>query len=366
MEDIQIFKNLRKGLSSWIANISIGGGKYKFASHACDPYSLDATSLAVDLKNMLKMSTLKDGDEIKKYINGYQSGKDGFYHEVFEEKYLFGKNNTKTIEMSATYLSFQICGLLRLLNMLPKYEFKYYRGLLKEAAMKKYLRNNLPWEKSPWGAGGMIDSMSTMISTNIKSGYEEYAEAHESILKWLEENQDPGTGLWGNISVQGYEGVVNGGYHALRGTYIWHNRRFNKARKIIDTLIKYISTSINFKALSGNGCCDLDAFFLLSECVKLEPDYRYEQICEIVYTRLVQLDVFKKKDGGFSFFPNSAEDEHNYYKVTKGFNESDVQGGVFYLQTLLSMYQILHPGKGLDFNNSFTHGGGKQSYDKEK
>jgi hypothetical protein len=60
------------------------------------------------------------------------------------------------------------------------------------------------------------------------------------------------------------------------------------------------------------------------------------------------------EDGGFSFEARNAAKNHNYYEISPGIKESDMQGTVFYLQTIISTLNILEIKH--EFRYSKTHG----------
>ena len=66
--------------------------------------------------------------------------------------------------------------------------------------------------------------------------------------------------------------------------------------------------------------------------------------------------MMRKKDEGFSFKTNNSVKVHNYYNVSPGYPESDMQGTVFYLQTILSILRILEEVPEQIWKDSVTHG----------
>ena len=142
----------------------------------------------------------------------------------------------------------------------------------------------------------------------------------------------------------------------MRGTYFLYNRSFHKPEKIIDTIIEDIQTNEIFHDNRAHGYNDLDHFYLLQKCHELVPAYRKEKITAIAKHRKdVILSLLRCRDGGFSFWSDSSVKVHNYFDVAPGIKESDMQGTVFYLQTLMSINKILDIENG-GLRESFTHG----------
>jgi hypothetical protein len=344
MVDIQNIKN-------WINTIETSTGKYKLSKNAFHKDSLDATSLALDLKHML--GVWQDSlNESLSYFNKNQEKVTGFFHEPFVSE--LDTSIDRVLEMSGTYLGYQVGAIMLTLDVQPKHHFRFYEQFLKDRNIKEYMSNFMPWDKAPMGAGNMIDHGVTMMRMNIKMGHIEYEEVICDIYNWLEINQDKKTGLWGSVKPQGNNGLVQAGYHLMRGTYFYDKKEINYLEEIVDTTIKSINECPIFKDGVGEGCHDMDHFVILEQGLKQTNGYRENDIKSIVSQRLEQLEVMKKLDGGFSFEANNTITNHNRYAVTAGVNESDLVGTVFYLETILRINNIL--GIKSDWESSATHG----------
>ncbi|MFZ5953426.1 MAG: hypothetical protein ACOYXC_22175, partial [Candidatus Rifleibacteriota bacterium] len=167
-------------------------------------------------------------------------------------------------------------------------------------------------------------------------------------------NQNPKTGLWGSPDNQGKNGLVQAGYHLLRGTYLYDKKEVRYIEKILDTTIESIYESPIFQAGCAEGCHDMDHFVLLEQGIKLSNGYREKEIKSIAEKRLEQLIALKKADEGFSFEAKASIRNHNRYNVTPGLPESDLVGTVFYLETILRISRIL--GIPSNWKSSATHG----------
>lgn len=327
---------------------------YKMCTHSKIEKLADSTSLAYDLLNMIGLKFTKDEKKIAKDIlDGFQR-KDSFFYEENAESIFQDSSIERVLEMHGNYLTFQMIGAYHVLGSLPIQKFSFYDSYINSIGIAKYLDRNCPWIKSPWGAGGMVDNLGTILKCNIDMGYMEYKVVVEDIFAWLDEHQNPDTGLWGDLSVQGINGIINGGYHLMRGTYFLYGRDYHYGERIIDTILDDLKHNEIFDAYHAHGCNDLDHFYLLAKCVETCSDYRKKEIEEEVIKRL---NILKRlvccKDGGFSFLSESSVITHNYLNVSDGMKEGDMQGSVFYLQTFKSMLDIL--GIKTVINDSKTH-----------
>ncbi len=347
---------LRQEINQWLQTMEREEGYYLMCAHAFQSNLLDAVSLAYDLNHMLGNDISEQEKNIRKAIlDSYQTGEDGFFYERNAEKIFRNSSIDRVLEMHGNYLTFQVMGAYKAVNRLPEKKISFYDKYIPD--IERYLEVNCPWERSPWGAGGMIDNMGTILKCNIDMGYNEYEKVMDEIFDWLNQNQDDTTGLWRNKdNKQGINGLVNGGYHLMRGTYFLYNRPFDKPERIIDTILEDIQTDDIFQDDRAHGCNDLDHFFLLQKCSELVPAYRKDEMIALVrHRKKVILELLRCDDGGFSFWGDSAVKVHNYLEVSPGVKESDMQGTVFYLQTLISMNKILgESNEGI--KESLTHG----------
>lgn len=347
---------LRREISQWLQIMEKEEGYYLMCEHAFQNHLLDAVSLAYDLNHMLGNNISEQEKNIRKAIlDSYQIGEDGFFYERNAEEFFRNSSIDRVLEMHGNYLTFQVMGGYKAVDRLPEKKISFYDKYITD--IERYLEVNCPWERSPWGAGGMVDNMGTILKCNIDMGYNGYQRTVDEIIEWLDENQDDSTGLWRNKdNRQGINGLINGGYHLMRGTYFLYDRPFDKPERIIDTILQDIQIDEIFHDDRAHGCNDLDHFFLLQKCSELVPTYRKDEVIALVrHRKKIILGLLRCDDGGFSFWGDSAVKVHNYLKVSPGVKESDMQGTVFYLQTLISMNKILgESNEGI--KESLTHG----------
>jgi hypothetical protein len=351
-----MINKIKNSISHWLEqNQYKDTFTYKMSLNAFDKVSLDASTLAYDVYNIIGYSfTNLQKNQAVNFMLNCQNKDDGFFYELEVKEKLKNHPDKRAIEMSANYLTFQTIGALKIFGALPKYKISFYDKFIEDKGIKDYLTNNCPWDKSPWGAGGMIDNLGTILDCNIRMGYKEYESVLEEVFEWLQENQNNTIGFWGSEKIQGINGLINGGYHAMRGTYFLQNKSFNYPKNIIDNILKNISLHERFQN-DAEGCHDLDHFYLLQKCYAIVPEYRQEEIKIILKDRLKEImKLVYCDDGAFSFEAKMSLDNHTWIDVSDGKKESDMLGTVFYLQTIISIYKILN--KEIDLNESKTHG----------
>lgn len=340
-------------IPAWLNGLKTQPGVYKMSENAFKTAAIDATSLALDLKSMLGLP-IEDKEDSVFYMNNQQEPSTGFYHEEFHEEFL-DLNQPRILEMSGTYFGYQVGSILYGLGERPKYRFAFYDTFLKEGMMTNYMENIMPWDIAPMGAGNMVDHGATMMKINIGTfEQEEYKNVLDEMYEWLSKNQDEETGLWGNLKAQGKNGIIQAGYHLMRGTYFDDRKTFQYPDRIIDTTLSNLQEMDIFSNGNGEGCHDMDHFVLLERCLNVSDGYRIEEAKLVAEKRLEDLVSQKKPDGGFSFEAKGAITNHNRYDVSAGLSESDLVGTVFYLETIYRIYKILNIKP--TWNSSLSHG----------
>jgi hypothetical protein len=349
-------KKIEISLPEWLNKMETQPLKYKMCANAFDLYCLDAITLAYDIRQMINMGLNEyQKDAAKKILDEYQANDNGFFLEQNQQKKLENVKIDRVTEMHSNYITFQTIGAYKAINRKPNNKISFYDQFIYNKGISDYLYNNCPWKISPWGAGGMVDNLGTILSMNITLGSTEYISVIDTIFEWLNKNQSDETGLWGSTEVQGINGIINGGYHLMRGTFFTFDKPFYKADKIIDSILFDLDHHEKFKTGEAFGCQDIDHFFLLEKCSARLKDYRRKEIMAACEKRIKQLiETISCDDGGFSFEARNAVKKHNYIDVSPGNKESDMLGTLFYLQTFISIFNIINQSN--PFNSSKTHG----------
>ncbi|EHJ45971.1 hypothetical protein DFW101_3687 (plasmid) [Solidesulfovibrio carbinoliphilus subsp. oakridgensis] len=354
-------RDLARGLADILGGLEVEPGRYRMSPSAPGP-SLDATSLGLDLERMLGLGRTEAGrDAAKAVLDGYQREDaffGGFFCEPEAERVLADSPVDRVLEMHANYITFQAAGAYAAIDRLPARPVRFYDQFLPAAGgqgLARYLTEHCPWHRSPWGAGGMVDNLGTILDLNLRLGLSGYRGPLAELRQWLDANRDPETGLWGSADVQGLNGQINGAYHLMRGTYCLQDWPFGQAERIVDAVLADLAAHPAFTPGRAHGCQDLDHFFLLEQCAAKAPGHRTADVRRAARARLAAiLEESACPEGGFSFEAKNAVTVHNYLPRTSGKKEPDLLGCVFYGQALLSIGTIL--GLDVPWASSSTHG----------
>jgi len=113
----------------------------------------------------------------------------------------------------------------------------------------------LPWETNAWAAGAVVDAIGTALTWAQASGHRLPEETRESLVRWLADARDRGTGLWGSCA-DGLREPVNGTYRLLRGTFAQWGLRAGPDEALVDTLLRRAAEVLD--APSTTACDVLD------------------------------------------------------------------------------------------------------------
>lgn len=346
---------LPEAVANWLTQMEAPHqGLYRLSKSAFHSYSIDATSLALDLRLMLGHQ-LSGVEASLSFFDDQQEEETGFYQEPYVHELDLAEH--RILEMSGTYFGYQVAALLMALGRPPRYPYAFYEQFLPRDAMENYMDTFMPWNRSPMGAGNMVDHGATMMRANDRFGDGRFQEVLARMYAWLSEHQDTQTGLWGSETAQGKNGLVQGGYHLMRGLYFADDHSPAYPERIMDTVLASLRACPLLQSGAGEGCHDMDHFVVLERMLHFTNGYRLSEVREACEVRLEQIKTLRRLDGAFSFEAAGSITNHNRYTVTPGFSESDLVGTVFYLETIYRMLKVL--GHIAPWRSSTTHGVGE-------
>ena len=316
--------------------------------------SIDSISLNIDLAYMLG-----EAKWCKNYVSWIlqkQDNQTGLWFEDYHPDTNYQKDNPRLLEMVGTYLGFQVSGLLMKLNV-PAKPISFWDFFLEDnLSLENYIMK-MPWERSPWGSGGWVDSLGTMFKANFEWGNILYEDLFCKLIEILEKMQSQKTGFWGYSNIQGIAGQINGTYHLMRGTFFLNDEVITHKETLLNSVIDYVQSEQMFNNSNGEACYDLDAVFLLYKLSNLLPNQRKDEVNSFAKNRLLNLLNRKNSEGLYGYYIEYSQDKHNYYFVgPKKKGSSDIQGVVFYLTVIYYLSKILYPELEIPWKESLTHG----------
>jgi hypothetical protein len=285
-------------------------------------------------------------------LDAQQDAATGFLHEPHRDE--LDDSVPRIQEMSGTYFGYQAAAVQQAYGRAPCHRYAFYDTLRPSGALEEYMAEKMPWGRAPMGAGNMCDHAATMLRANERFFADGSMEVVERMRVWLDAHQNPSTGLWGSRSSQGLNGLVQAGYHLMRGIHFVDDSPPAWGERIIDSTLASLEESPMFLAGQGEGCHDMDHFVVLERLLHYTNGYREAEIRLWCERRLEHLRHLHRADGGFSFEASGSIANHNRHEVTDGQAQSDLVGTVFYLETVFRQCRVL--GIKTDWGSSVTHG----------
>lgn len=164
--------------------------------------------------------------------------------------------------------------------------------------------------------------------------------ALKQYLDWLDEHQDPATGLWGSDGACSNEIALYGGYHQLL-VYYYENHPVNYPQQLIDVALSLQHADGSFTPWGGGGACeDVDAVDILVNMYKQVP-YRRPEIRLALRRALPHILSMQMKDGGFLYSANKPFIHMGIQKTASDANESNLFATWFRIHTLALMGEVL-------------------------
>lgn len=338
--------DLTETVPRWLETLKSPTGLYRMSASAFHEQSLDATLLAVDLQQMLHSG--RDVTALRYVTSSQLEEYSGFWQEAFCD--YDPASLDRMWEMSATSISCQAAGLYHpYATTCERWRpVHFYDQFLRPGAIACYMTEAMPWGTKPMGAGNMVDAAATMMRMNVAMGHYEYWHVITEMYQWLDEQQNGYHGFWGSHRAQGWDGVVQAGYHVLRGLHLQDGRRLYGPHRMLRTVRKCLAEA----SAPLDACHYMDCAVLLEH---LANSYGPTPAAQKAARKIVDdIKPMRREDGGFSFSAEGAITNHNRYEVTPGEMESDLVGTVFYLQALRSALLVL--GEEVPWGESATHG----------
>jgi hypothetical protein len=225
----------------------------------------------------------------------------------------------------------QACAALGCLNETAETPLCYLAG---SKVLVHKLFHQLNW-KNPWTGGSHFSHLIFFLNYNIKNFNDTdcNGDASSVLLEeaWdeLEKIRDPEIGLWYKGRAQ-KNNILNGGMKVLNA-YAYQGREIPDPKKIIDY-------ALSIDAMD-DGCHFLNQIYVLYRCSR-QINYRKEEILDLVAKAKKKIEVYKKEEGGFSFFPKRSQVTYYGQKVAQGLNESDLHATHLFTWALMMIFDF--------------------------
>jgi len=274
-------------------------GKYLYSGRQKEPvlYASAYAALTRHLYRDLEAIPDKDRKEWVSYIKSHQAS-DGLFKDPLI-------NN----EMASTcdwwgwrHLTLHVIMALTALDATVDRKFAFLEPLRDQEYAIKWL-DDRAWQSSPANVSNEVQNCITLLQYARDFQGEAWAgNTIEVMLNWLDEKQDPDSGLWGNRFDDPYK-LSNGvqtGYH-LWLLYFYEKRKINYLNSIIDNTLNTQGNLGGFGVMCNSSACeDIDS---IDPLVRLyfQTDHRSAEVKKALERALPWVLTNMNEDGGFVF-----------------------------------------------------------------
>jgi hypothetical protein len=196
---------------------------------------------------------------------------------------------------------------LECLDTQADYPLNFLNEIIDEQSIEAWL-NNLDWS-NPWNSGNKVMFIGICAIYNLEKFQDSQSQKTlDHWFQWMNANQDPRTGYWGNSKTSKYFYGMGGFYHQLV-IYHYLKKNVNHWEQVIDsTLFIQLKDGGYNPEMGGASCDDLDAIDPLVHSYH-HYDYRRSDIENSLGETLKLILNNQNSDHGFCW------SKHNWYDL---------------------------------------------------
>jgi len=274
--------------------------KYRYAFLSKQPilyasvYAALHRHLLGDLRNVAP-ATKRDWAT---YINSFQCS-DGLYRDPFLQNEIAETEDW----WGWRHLSAQVVTALTILDTKTKIIFRFLEPLYEKGKARQWIES-LNWEEQADFSSNAVMNYGVMLQYNRDfHGVEKAGTALGEIFSWLDQHQDPKTGLWGRSPFDTPRTLsigVQTAYH-IWILYFYERRTIQFIERCIDSCLKTQNQIGGFGvSLNSSACEDIDSIDPLCRFYFLS-NYRRDDIRAAVERAISWIFANQNQDGGFVF-----------------------------------------------------------------
>jgi hypothetical protein len=210
-----------------------------------------------------------------------------------------------------------------------------------------YLREWLSrrsWKQAWFEGNNLLFIGQLLVYMRDVEGESRAQTALEEWFRWLDEEIDPLTSLWGTQGFCGTADAVYGGYHQL--LLYWHeDHPIPNPEGLVDTVLSLRHDDGGFNPRGNGGACeDVDSVDILVNCYK-RWDYRRAEIRRALWHCVDHILATQNHDGGFPYNRNQPQSHMGIPGTEAEPNVSCTFPTWFRIHTLALCHEIIpeHP-----------------------
>jgi len=304
-----------KGLTSSGEEIELGFSNYALKIHyMIGTKGLDTVEWSDYLNSyQLKNTQFKENSFVDKALISHYKNL-GFNEELkfiikkYSNYFLNSKYKLKNIELKNAINADTKQSISTLYQIGSKNKYKLGNEFKDFNECKVYL-DSLDWTK-PWSAGAQFSSLCVYAET------QDYPYK-ENLIHYATQLLNQETGSYFKNKPNDNREIINGAMKIITGLD-WIGYEVHKPKKLIDFCLN------NKPYLEG---CDIvDFVYVLYKCSSI-TNYKKKEINNLFIGFLDNINsLFKKDEGGYSYFKDRSQTHYYGVKISKGFDVADLHG----------------------------------------
>jgi hypothetical protein len=337
MEDLE---QIRRLTLAYVESMQIGNmiGRYRYSDET-EPPVLYASAYAVltrHLYNDLGSLSREDRDNWTEYLVTHQS-EDGLFRDT-----AIANESAETEDWWGwRHLTIHVLSALKALGAVAPRHFARLEGLRPPGSLENWLSRH-DWESAPDFASNSVQNVGCLFQyARDFQGDPTAARCVTRMLDWLDDHQDPHTGLWGEEfdSPRLRSIGVQAAYHILL-IYFYDQRPIRHLEPLIDSLLATQNSLGGFGVRwSSSACEDIDSIDPLARLSRLST-YRRDDICSALHRALIWVLTNMNNDGGF-VFRRATSFEYGHMNMRSGVDQSSLFATWFRTLSLAHIGQCL-------------------------
>lgn len=292
------------------------------------------------------------------YINAWQDAESGYFVGPELARAEFARP-----DLDETYvrlhLAVHVLPVLKLLGGRPAWPLAFARRFADQGYLRQWLAQRA-WQEAWKEGNNLLFAGQLLVYLQEEEGCTAAADALALYFDWLDEQQDPATGLWGTDGQCDTYVALYGAYHQLL-IYHYCGRPVHYTGRIIDTVLGLQQADGSFSQEPGGGACeDLDAIAVLVNLVQRTEGYRLAQVRAALGQALPHLLRQQTPAGGFVFRRGYSYMQGGVLRAFVPSDRADLFSTWFRLHSLALIDRVVEDarlqGVSWDFNHSCSMG----------
>lgn len=197
------------------------------------------------------------------------------------------------------------------------------------------------WERNPWAGGSAAANSLATLDFLVRRGQKQHVPVLSHGIRWLEEQQDPQTGLWGDAGCA-HRLRINAALKVITRLYSTFRRPLQYPEKVIDSVLANWHDQDYFQADNSqlNACDEMNTLIIAAIALRF-TDHRRGEVADGAARRIEWFKIFRRRDGIFSLTPTGSLRKLNDIPMTQGEDQGDIHGVNLICNALAVIAEIL-------------------------